>query len=282
MRSQQWKEEHITKSSSIPYMRIIEALKSALQVCQPKTEKVKIQPNRFVLHLSPDDRKAREKYEDILIDEITRDILHLYTKVKINRPLQKLRIEMRTEKRLTAGRIRVECYQDECLLYRFDQEEDTSFKIETDGPFEEWTALDILPKDSKVGKSILVVDDEPVLCAVLQRMLAKLDYHVVTAHNGLEAIKVLSHMEIDMVITDLRMPEMDGWELMRYVKQELPNLPVILITGYHSLYTEARATEHSADGYISKPFSFTQIKELVESVMSVHDDTVTSITHISR
>ena len=107
-----------------------------------------------------------------------------------------------------------------------------------------------------MAKKILVVDDEPVLCAVLQRMLTKLDYHVVVAHNGVEATKILSHMDVDMVISDLRMPEMDGWELMRYVKKSLPDLPVILITGYHSMHTEAKATEHSADGYISKPFSF--------------------------
>ena len=277
-----WREEHRNQFSSIPYSRIMEALRSAWQICQTEKQGKNRQLNRFVFLFSPVDRKAREKYEDILIDEITNDILYLRSKMQKEKAQTKIQIEVRTEKKLTPGRIRVECYQNDCLLYRFDQEEEIEYRVESDEQEEEWTTADILPKEKNVGKCILVVDDEPKSCAFLQRMLTRLEYHVVSAYDGLEATKILSHMDIDLIISDLHMPKMDGWDLMKYVKKNIPDLPVILITGYHSMHTEARATKSSADGYLSKPFSFAQIKELLETVLSESDDVNTSITHISN
>lgn len=275
------REGYMSRHPSIPYSRILGALRSAWHVCQSGRQDRDVQPNRFVLYFNPANRKVREDYEDIFIDEITRDILHLQTKYNNRRSISKIAVEIRTDKRLESGRMRIECYQDGRLLYRFEQEEDVEYSIDQEGERREWTAVDILPKESVVGKCILVVDDEPVLCAVLQRMLTKLDYHVVSAHDGIEASRILSHMPVDLVITDLRMPRMDGWTLMKHVKKNMSHIPVILITGYHSIYTEARASESSADGYISKPFSMSQIKALLESVLDKSENTNTAITYIS-
>ena len=275
-------KDNFTAHSSIPYVRILDALKSAWHICRSEKKRKGLHPNRFVLLFNPIDRKAREDTEGVFIDEITRDILYMVSKNQRQVLLSKLQVEIRTEKKLEQGRLRVECYQDDRLLYRFEQEEDVEYSISDEGTQEEWTAVDILPRENKVGKCILVVDDEPVLCAVLQRMLTKLDYHVVSAHDGLEAMKILSHMDIDLVITDLRMPKMDGWALMKHIKQGNPSLPVILITGYHSIHTEAKASESSADGYISKPFSIAQIKALLESVLQESENVNTSVTYISK
>ena len=275
------REEFMSRNSSIPYSRIFGALKSAWHICQSDRKDRDVQPNRFVLFFSPVDRKVRDKYEDIFIDEITRDILHLQVKTHSRRLSTTIAVEIRTDARFGPGRMRIECYQDDRLLYRFEQEEDVEYSVDQEEGEREWTAVDILPKENVLGKCILVVDDEPVLCAVLQRMLTKLDYHVVSAHDGVEATKILSHMPVDLVITDLRMPRMDGWGLMQYVKKNMPRVPVILITGYHSMHTEARASDSSADGYISKPFSMSQIKALLESVLAERENANKAITYIS-
>ena len=282
MVSRRFREGDMNQSYSMPYSRVLEALRSAWQACRPGKQGRKRGPNRFVICFSPEDRKFRYENEDVFIDEITRDILYLESKLDEPRVLSKIQVEIRTDKKLNPGRIRVECHEDDRLLYRFEQDEDMEYLVDSEGNEEEWTAVDILPKEDSVGKCILVVDDEPVLCAVLQRILTKLDYQVVSAHDGLEATKILSQLNIDLVISDLRMPKMDGWALMRYVKNTMPDLPIILITGYHSIHTESKASESSADGYISKPFSVVQIKELLDSVLSKSENAKTSTTYISR
>ena len=272
------REEYISHPSSMPYSRILEALKSAWHICKTS----KLSPNRFVLLFNSIDRKARASGEDAFIDEITRDIIYLQSKQAAQGTISKLQVEIRTENKLKSGRLRIECYRDDRLLYRFEQEKDVEYSIDSGEKEGEWTAMDILPQEDKVGKCILIVDDEPVLCAVLQRMLTKLDYHVVSAHDGLEALKILSNMNIDLVITDLRMPKMDGWALMQFVKKNMPQVPVILITGYHSIHTQTKATESSADGYISKPFSMGQIKTILESVLAERENVNASITYLSN
>jgi CheY-like chemotaxis protein len=146
----------------------------------------------------------------------------------------------------------------------------------------EWNAVSILPKEEDVVRNILVVDDEPVLCAVLQKMLTRLGFAVITAHDGLEAVKILANMQVDLVISDLRMPRMDGWMLLQQIKGKEPDLPVILITGYHSDYSESRAEESAADAYISKPFSFQQIRGVVHRVMDIKDQRNRSVTMIEN
>jgi CheY-like chemotaxis protein len=264
--------------ASIPYSRILEALKSAWQICRTS----KLSPNRFVLLFNPVDRNARASGEDSFIDEITRDIIYIQNKQLPKDAVSKIQVEIRTENKLKPGRMRIECFRDKRLLYRFEQEKDVEYSVDSSGDEGEWTAVDILPQEDKVGKCILIVDDEPVLCAVLQRMLTRLDYHVVSAHDGLEALKILSNMSIDLVITDLRMPKMDGWALMQFVKKNVPHVPVILITGYHSIHTQNKASESSADGYISKPFSMAQIKAILDSVLAEREDVNTSITYLSN
>ena len=275
-------EEVLTKSLSIPYARIVEVLKSGWQICQRGDSKKRLIPNRFVLFFNPLDRKPREKYEDVFIHEITRDIIYLRSKMNDKEPLTKVQVEISTEIKLEQGRIRLECYRDGRLLYRFEQEEDIVYSVDSNENKEEWNAVDILPKEEGSGKCVLIVDDEPVLCAVLQKMLTRLNYHVVSAPDGLEATKILSHMNIDLVISDLRMPKMDGWALMKHVKKNLPDLPFVLITGYHSIHSQNRAAKNLADGYISKPFSFDEIKEMLETVLEEKSNRKTTTIYISK
>ncbi len=259
-----YKEEFLAESPPVPYSMLLEGLKSGIHLCYQKHHQI---PNQFILYFSPTDRKLREKTENFLLDELTRDIFYLLQNASMPSFKNNITLEIRTDPQFNYGRVRFEFLKDSEIIFRFEQEKNLSNPSVMNEKSEEWNAVDILPLDNTMDKSILVVDDEPVLCAVLGRMLSKMGYNAVCAHDGVEATDIMGHMHFDLVISDLRMPRMDGWALMKYVKKENPDLPVILITGYHSMHTRTQATEHSADGYISKPFSIDQIRIMLENVL---------------
>lgn len=259
-----YKEEFLADSPPVPYSMLLEGLKTGVFLCQ---QKKKSYPDKYVLYFSPNDRRVRGKTEDFLLDELTRDVLYILENLNTKTAQKRVIIEFRTEPQFSYGRVRFEFFKNTEMLFRFEQEKNLQSEINYQANSKEWNAVDILPTDKTVDKSILVVDDEPVLCAVLGRMLSKLGYNAVCAHDGVEAVEIMAHMHFDLVVTDLRMPRMDGWSLMKYVKKDTPDIPVILITGYHSMHTRNRATQNSADGYISKPFSVDQIKTMLENVL---------------
>lgn len=226
-----------------------------------------IRCNRLVLYFSLQDRSVRKNTEGVFIEEIKREIRHLYGAANKSGGPENVVVSLVSDVGLKIGRMRFEFYQDRLLL--FQSEMDGSGDAKKGGIPEkrEWNALDILPEEQGVTKSILIVDDEPILCAVLQKMLSRLEYQVVTAHDGIQALRILAHMKIDLVISDIRMPRMDGWTLMQHVKRSNRRIPVVLITGYHSIPTQKKATNSEADGYIPKPFSFPQIKGITQKVL---------------
>jgi len=276
-----FREKEFYKSVKvIPYSVILDSIKSMLETIAVEYEDDYLVPDNIIVYFSPDDRKVREKIEDVLIDELTRDVIR-YLKLDFpEKPISKLRVQIRSNNKLMPLSFRIQGFFGEKLLYSKIHHE--SEPEEKKKEKKEWDAVDIYEEESSSERSILVVDDEPVLCAILDKMLTRLGYQVVSAHNGVEAMKILSRMNIDLVISDLRMPQMDGWTLMKYSKDRYPNLPFILITGYHSIHTQSRASKSSADGYLSKPFSVQQIKSLLENVLSKKDDANSAVTYLSN
>jgi len=100
--------------------------------------------------------------------------------------------------------------------------------------------------------SILVVDDEPAQRQLLTASLSK-DYTVVPAANGREAMQLLSARSFDLIITDDRMPDMGGIELVRWVRERVPEIPVIVLTAYGSIATAVEAMKLGAQEYLTKP-----------------------------
>jgi DNA-binding NtrC family response regulator len=100
--------------------------------------------------------------------------------------------------------------------------------------------------------SILVVDDEAAQRQLLTSALAK-DYPVVAAANGAEAVQLLSARSFDLIITDERMPEMDGLQLIRWVREHMPEIPIIVLTAYGSIVTAVEAMKLGAQEYLTKP-----------------------------
>ncbi|HNX82549.1 MAG TPA: sigma-54 dependent transcriptional regulator [Candidatus Omnitrophota bacterium] len=118
------------------------------------------------------------------------------------------------------------------------------------------------------NKRILIVDDEPLVRGSLREMLSLCGYTVSIASNGREAADILKNFPADVVITDMRMPEMDGIHLLKYVKSEYPEMPVIMMTSFGSIDTAVSAMKMGAYDYITKPVIDSEIKLILERLIN--------------
>jgi two-component system, NtrC family, response regulator AtoC len=107
---------------------------------------------------------------------------------------------------------------------------------------------------------ILVVDDEALIRDMIKRGLSQMGgYDVEVAQNGLEAIEKIEKDVFDLVLTDLKMPEMDGLELLKTIKGTRPEVMVILMTAYGSIETAVEAMKIGANDYLTKPVNFNDL-----------------------
>ena len=115
-------------------------------------------------------------------------------------------------------------------------------------------------------RSVLFVDDDKEMLQALREGLEKYDetFKVVLAEDGINAVAKLKNNEISLVVTDLKMPNMDGFSLLAHVMENYPDIPVIIITGYSTSEMKRLAQEGGAVGYISKPFL---IEDLAKQIM---------------
>lgn len=113
---------------------------------------------------------------------------------------------------------------------------------------------------------VLVAEDEETVREMLQDMLAEEGYEVAAAANGAEALAKMQEERFDVVMTDLRMPVMDGMELAERIHDLFPDTPVIILTAYGTLETAQKAMAHGACGYIVKPCDTLQIRQAVINV----------------
>jgi two-component system, NtrC family, response regulator AtoC len=114
---------------------------------------------------------------------------------------------------------------------------------------------------------ILVADDEPNLRRVLSAILQRDGYDVVQAADGAEALEALD-AEVDVVVTDLKMPRLDGMEVLRRVATEQPSVPVIMITAFGSVGQAVEAVKAGAFDYIEKPFEQEHIRQIVAKAVA--------------
>ncbi|MEJ2070141.1 MAG: response regulator [Syntrophobacterales bacterium] len=119
-----------------------------------------------------------------------------------------------------------------------------------------------------MAATLVIVDDEPDLLDLLKLILTeKTDHKVLTTTNPHQAIEWCKSYQADLLISDLRMPEMEGIELLKIVKQIDPNLPLILITAYGTIESAVEAMRHQAFDYITKPFKKEQILMTVDKAL---------------
>lgn len=116
--------------------------------------------------------------------------------------------------------------------------------------------------------SILVVDDELLIRDLLYDFFSGQGWKVSVADSAGKALDILSSREINVVLTDIRMPEMDGLELSSQVREEYPDMPVVLMTGYPSVDTAVSALRQRVTDYIIKPFNINQLYKLIAAAVS--------------
>ncbi|MFY0481767.1 sigma-54-dependent transcriptional regulator [Flavobacterium sp. PLA-1-15] len=114
---------------------------------------------------------------------------------------------------------------------------------------------------------ILLVEDDVSFCKMLENFLTRKSYHVETAFSAEEAKIKIKNDSFDLIITDLRLPNYDGIELMSEFKRDFPQIPVILMTGYSDVNTAVKAIKNGASDYISKPFNPEEVLLVVSNAL---------------
>ncbi|MDZ7641964.1 MAG: sigma-54 dependent transcriptional regulator [Desulfurivibrio sp.] len=123
-----------------------------------------------------------------------------------------------------------------------------------------------------MGRKILVVDDEQNMRIALYEALSRSGHQVTLAENGQMALELIEQQPPDLVVTDIRMPEMDGIEMLQQIKARAPELPVVIVTGYATVETAVEAMKQGAVDYILKPFPVEVIDETVAKIFRQREE----------
>ena len=113
---------------------------------------------------------------------------------------------------------------------------------------------------------VLIVDDDLDALEMMQDLFETKGYISITARNGLEALEAIKNQEPDIILSDIRMPEMDGMQLLRVLTKDYPHIPVIMITAHGTIKTAVEAMKIGAKDYILKPLSLDEILTKVERI----------------
>ncbi len=118
-----------------------------------------------------------------------------------------------------------------------------------------------------MGKKILVVDDEPSIVTLLTFNLEKAGYEVISANNGLDAIEKVTSEKLDLVILDLMLPEMDGMDVCKQLRQQQIMVPILMLTARDDELDTILGLELGADDYMTKPFSPREVIARVKAIL---------------
>ena len=116
----------------------------------------------------------------------------------------------------------------------------------------------------KSATTVLIVDDEPVMQSLLEKILSREGYQVMVAGDGAEALKMLAQETVSLVLSDIKMPGMNGFDLLKEIKARYPGIGVIIMTAYGDTFTVKDALLLGADEYITKPFKSYEVSLVVE------------------
>src|SRR3954464_9543996 len=116
-------------------------------------------------------------------------------------------------------------------------------------------------------KQVLIVDDEPNLRKILAAQLSRDGYDVLLAEDGEQGLSLLREHHIDLVVTDLKMPKVDGMTLLREALQEDRELPIVMITAHGTVDTAVEALKLGAFDYLTKPFDKDEVRQVVAKAL---------------
>ncbi len=116
----------------------------------------------------------------------------------------------------------------------------------------------------KAQEKILVVDDEPRMCESLHTLLTNSGYQVKTIQDGEEAVRLINENNFDLIVADIKMPKVDGVEILKKAKSKDKDNLVILMTGYGSLDSAIQAIEEGAYDYFLKPIEYEVLERAIK------------------
>jgi DNA-binding NtrC family response regulator len=115
------------------------------------------------------------------------------------------------------------------------------------------------------GHSILVVDDELLIRDLLYDFFHGQGWEIALAENGEKALRIIESKKVDLVLTDLKMPDMDGMTLTKQLRESHPEIPVVVMTGYPSVDSAVEALRSKVADYIVKPFNINRLYKVIEA-----------------
>ena len=125
-------------------------------------------------------------------------------------------------------------------------------------------------------KKILIIDDDPTICMMLQGLLKRKNFDADTVFSAGEALKSLGNNQFDLVLSDFRLPDFNGLELLQKIKSMHPHVPVIIMTSYADIRTAVSAIKMGAFEYVTKPLNPDEILLLINSALEKSEDTKSS------
>ncbi|BAX80256.1 sigma-54-dependent transcriptional regulator [Labilibaculum antarcticum] len=125
-------------------------------------------------------------------------------------------------------------------------------------------------------KKILIIDDDPTICMMLQGLLKRKNFDADTVFSAGEALKRLENNQFDLVLSDFRLPDFDGLELLQKIKSMHPQVPVIIMTSYADIRTAVNAIKMGAFEYVTKPLNPDEILLLINSALEKAEDSKNS------
>jgi len=120
-----------------------------------------------------------------------------------------------------------------------------------------------LHKTARTRPLLLVVDDEAPVLKVIERLATKTGFDVITCGSGTEAMQILARRSADLAMLDLRMPDVNGLDLLRQIRASVPGCEVILMTGYAAVDSAVEAIKLGAREYLTKPFDFDRLRQVL-------------------
>lgn len=138
-------------------------------------------------------------------------------------------------------------------------------------------AFEITQREPKIPPHILVMEDEPNVAKGLQMVLQEEGYAVDLAMTGQSALETFGKEAFDLLVADLRLPDIDGMEVIKTVKENRPETDVIVITGYASVPSAVEAMKAGALDYLPKPFTDEEFRSAVDQVLKERKEATTEV-----
>jgi two-component system, NtrC family, response regulator HydG len=135
---------------------------------------------------------------------------------------------------------------------------------------------------SAAAKRVLVVDDDATTRSGLERLLRSQGFEVLVASDGSDALGVVERDRPDLIVTDLKMPRMSGEELLRELRRDRPELPIIILTGQGDIHSAVEAMKEGADDYITKPVDVSQLSDCIVRALTRPEPDTDGISYAPR